>query len=184
VGLGGGPGDWEDYEWVRLSTRAHPETLASAALDWLADDPDWVAGATPRILLVDLDNLRADPRRWRDRMAAVVALARHSDHVFLAGQTAAVRRAKPHLEEFAAVTQSVARGSDLADQVLLDAVAGLDLAGAQVVVMSNDGIFSALADRGPLLVISPGRDALSERLDRAAARVVDLVALESPIPVP
>ena len=179
MGLGGGPGEWDDYEWVRLSPRAQPESLAAAALDWLADDPGWAAGATPRILLVDLDNLRADP----PRMAAVVAVARHSDHVFLAGQTAAVRRAKPHLEEFAAVAQSVARGSDLADRVLLDAVAGLDPAGAQVVVMSNDGIFAALADRGPLVVISPGREALSERLDRAAARVVDLVALESPIPV-
>lgn len=178
MGLGGGPSEWDDYEWVRLA-EPEREPLAQALVDWVASNPLWVAGTATRVLLVDLDNLRADPRRWRARMAAVVALARHSDHVVLAGQTAAVRRAKPHLAEFASHTHSVSHGSDLADQALLDAVEALDLKRQQIVVVSNDGIFAGLAHRGPLLVLSPGRDALSDRLDRAADRVVDLVALET-----
>jgi len=48
----------------------------------------------------------------------------------------------------------------------------------QVIVVSNDGIFASLADRGPLIVLSPGAEALSDRLRDSASRVVDLVALE------
>jgi len=50
------------------------------------------------------------------------------------------------------------------------------------VLLSNDWIFAALAGRGPLTVLSPGADALSDRLRAAASRVVDLAALEGSIP--
>jgi hypothetical protein len=88
-----------------------------------------------------------------------------------------VRRARPHLAEFAARARAVADGSDLADHVLLDAAAELPGA-AQYVLLSNDWIFAGLAERGPLIVLSPGSDALSDRLRSAATRVVDLAALE------
>jgi hypothetical protein len=181
VGLGGGPNEWDDYEWVRLAAlpRAAGEALAESMVGWLRANPLWRTGRRRRVLLVDLDNLRADPRRWRARMAVVVELAREADHVVLAGQVGAVRRARPHLAEFADQARPVANGSDLADQVLLDAVADLDPGPVQVLVLSNDGIFGALAGRGPLLVLSPGRDALSDRLDSAADLVVDLVDLET-----
>jgi hypothetical protein len=186
MGLGGGPSEWDDYEWVRLSDL--PETLpeqaartsqplANAVLAWLQRESVWSAGAGSRVLLVDLDNLRADPVRWRDRMAMVVALARQADVVALAGQEGAVRRARPHLQEFAARARAVADGSDLADHVLLDAAAELPGA-ARYVLLSNDWIFAGLAERGPLIVLSPGSDALSDRLRSAATRVVDLAALE------
>ncbi|HVE30364.1 MAG TPA: hypothetical protein VNC80_09890 [Mycobacteriales bacterium] len=133
------------------------------------------------MLLVDLDNLRADPVRWRDRMAMVVALARKADVVALAGQEGAVRRALPHLAEFAARARPVEDGSDLADHVLLDAAA--EVTGpARFVLLSNDWIFAALAERGPLTVLSPGGDALSDRLRAAATRVVDLASLEGSVP--
>jgi hypothetical protein len=193
MGLGGGPSWRDDYEWVRLAdlpepapratARAAPAPLADAVLAWLARQGAWTAGAGSRVLLVDLDNLRADPVRWRDRMAMVVALARHADVVALAGQEGAVRRARPHLAEFAARAHAVADGSDLADHVLLDAAA--ELAGAsRFVLLSNDWIFAALADRGSLTVLSPGGDALSDRLRAAATRVVDLAALEGSAPEP
>jgi hypothetical protein len=186
MGLGGGPSEWDDYEWVRLSDL--PETLpeqaartsqplANAVLAWLQRESVWNAGAGSRVLLVDLDNLRADPVRWAERMGMVVALARQADVVALAGQEGAVRRGRPHLAEFAARARAVADGSDLADHVLLDAAA--ELRGAlQFVLLSNDWIFAGLADRGPLTVLSPGADALSDRLRSAATKVVDLAALE------
>jgi hypothetical protein len=106
-----------------------------------------------------------------------VALGRRADVVALAGQEGPVRRARPHLAEFAARARAVADGSDLADHVLLDAAA--DVPGpARYVLLSNDWIFAGLADRGPLTVLSPGADALSDRLRSAATRVVDLPALE------
>ena len=40
--------------------------------------------------------------------------------------------------------------------------------------MSNDGIFAELAACGPLVVLSPGRKALSAALAAAATRVLDL----------
>jgi hypothetical protein len=187
MGLGGGPSEWDDYEWVRLADL--PETprpagpkrdrqpLADAVLAWMQRENVWSPGAGSRVLLVDLDNLRADPVRWRDRMGMVVALARQADVVALAGQEGAVRRGRPHLEEFAARARPVADGSDLADHVLLDAAAELPGA-AQFVLLSNDWIFAGLADRGPLTVLSPGADALSDRLRVAATRVVDLAELE------
>jgi hypothetical protein len=187
MGLGGGPSEWDDYEWVRLADlpetpppgprRGGRATLADAVLAWLQRESVWVVGGGSRVLLVDLDNLRADPVRWRERMAMVVALARQADVVALAGQEGAVRRARPHLEEFAARARAVADGSDLADHVLLDAAAELPGA-AQFVLLSNDWIFADLARRGPLTVLSPGSDALSDRLRAAATRVVDLAALE------
>jgi hypothetical protein len=196
MGLGGGPGEWDDFEWVNLaqlpavrvrSRRSgagslaegeQMEPLAQQLSSWLERNVLWVAGASTRVLLVDLDNLRADPRRWRARMAAVVTLARQADHAVLAGQEGAVRRGRPHLAEFAARARPVSAGSDLADHVLLEAADALNADAIQVVVLSNDGIFASLAERGPLVVLSPGADALSDRLRDAATRVVDLVALE------
>jgi uncharacterized surface protein with fasciclin (FAS1) repeats len=131
------------------------------------------------VLLVDLDNLRAEPTRWRARMSVVVTLGRQADHAVLAGQVGAVARGRPHLAEFAARAQAVPDGSDLADHVLLDAAASIQADAVQVVVVSNDGIFATLADRGPLTVLSPGNDALSDRLRDAASLVVDLAALEA-----
>jgi hypothetical protein len=51
----------------------------------------------------------------------------------------------------------------------------------QVVVVSNDGIFADLAASGPLIVLSPGVSALSDRLDDAATDVLDLAALEADV---
>ncbi len=216
MGLGGGPSEWDDYEWFRLADLPAPRAAEpaersrrggrrgggepapapggddAASLDdvltgWLEQNPLWRTGAGTRLLLADLDNLRAEPRRWRARMAAVVALAREADHVAMAGQTAAVARARPHLAEFAGVARGVADGSDLADFVLLAAADAVHLAAdgpVQAVVVSNDNIFAGMADWGPLTVLSPGADALSERLRDAAGRVVDLVALEQGAPAP
>jgi hypothetical protein len=186
MGLGGGPSEWDDYEWVRLADLtpapagggAARQPLADAVHAWLERRSLWTADAGTRVLLVDLDNLRADPARWRDRMTMVVALARQADAVALAGQEGPVRRARPHLAEFAGRARAVADGSDLADHVLLDAAAELP-GKAQFVVLSNDWIFAGLAERGPLTVLSPGGDALSDRLRGAATRIVDLAALES-----
>jgi hypothetical protein len=196
MGLGGGPREWDDFEWVDLTelpaarvrrsrTAAGPQeergsadALAHELCGWLERNVLWLADAGTRVLLVDLDNLRADPRRWRARMSAVVTLARQADHVVLAGQEGAVRRGRPHLAEFAERARPVADGSDLADHVLLEAADALQDGAVQVIVVSNDGIFASLADRGPLIVLSPGAEALSDRLRDSASRVVDLVALE------
>jgi hypothetical protein len=198
VGLGGGPGEWDDYEWVRLSDlqAASPRagvrrparrldagtatgSLAGSASEPLRGVSVWADGVGPRVLLADLDNLRAGPVRWRRRMAVVVSLARQADHAVLAGQQDAVRRARPHLAEFAARAQPVADGSDLADHVLLDAADEIPGPTARFVVLSNDGIFAVLAQRGVLTVLSPGGDALSDRLRVAATQVIDLAALEA-----
>lgn len=186
MGLGDGPGEWEDYEWVRLPDL--PPAPPPIAVREPADSPDrgyarllqglWEPGGGARVLLVDLDNLRAGPARWARRMTMVVSMAREADHVVLAGQEGAVRRGRPHLAEFAASVVQVADGSDLADHVLLDAAAGIRGRRVQFVVLSNDWIFATLADRGELTVLSPGADALSDRLRDAATRVVDLAALE------
>ncbi|MDQ1617082.1 MAG: hypothetical protein QOJ60_3021 [Actinomycetota bacterium] len=180
MGLGGQALEWDDYEWVDLSADLAPvgDGLAEALGSWFQEHPLWAHDPTPRVLLVDLDNLRAEPRRWRARMTAVVTLARQAEHAFMAGQRGAVRRARPHLAEYADQAQAIADGSDVADLALLDSVAGLSGREMQVVVVSNDGIFAALADRGPLVVLSPGVHALSDRLWEAAERVVDLAALE------
>lgn len=96
----------------------------------------------------------------------------------LAGQHGAVARAQPHLAALAAHIHAVDDGSDLADHVLLDAAEAVVALKARTAVISNDGIFVRLAGRGPLTVLSPGLDALSEKLRVAASRVVDLIAVE------
>ncbi len=215
VGLGGAPGEWADYEWVRLADLPQardgraagaaagvapdgprrrgrvrrsatsapapaPDPLGAAVCAWLDRDPLWGEGPGTRVLLADLDNLRAGPVRWRARMAVVVGLARQADVVGISGQHGAAERAAPHLGEWAEVVRAVDDGSDLADHELLDVAASVpaEAEPLRVVVMSNDNIFADLADRGRLVVASPGADALSERLDGAAADVVDLAALE------
>ncbi len=214
MGLGDGPRWQEEFEWLRLAdvvdevlpsqaprprgsaggrvlapasdTALAAADLVEALCEQVEEARVW-AGAGARLLLVDLDNLRAGPTRWRARMAVVVALARGADRVALAGQVGAVERALPHLAEFADLAEAVPDGSDLADHALLDsahAYAGdLDADGdrgpVQVVVASNDGIFAELAEDGWVLtVLSPGHEALSDRLRDAARRTVDLTDAE------
>lgn len=211
MGLGGGPSEWDEYEWVRLAdasvagTKGAGRTVAAAprgsgaagpgeragdgvepgpgltdALDrLLADGALWMEGAGARLLLVDLDNLRAGPSRWRTRIEALARLARAADHVALAGQQGAVERARPWLGELATQARAVADGSDLADLVLLAAADAWHEGPSQAVVVSNDGIFAEMAAHGRLVVLSPGADALSDKLRDAATTVVDLVALEA-----
>jgi hypothetical protein len=194
VGLGYGKREWDDYEWfpsgrgrrgpAAVAEPGDPDGASAALVERVLRDPIWEPDDAPRILLVDRDNLRAGPVRWRARMAVVVALARQADHIALAGQEGAVRRARPHLEEFAGTAVAVAAGSDLADVALLAKVDELDLPDAQHLVVSNDGIFAELAQCGPLVVLSPGRDALSDSLAAASVRVIDLAALEHDLPAP
>ncbi len=204
MGLGDGTPWWTEYEWctdadlraVTPTTGADSPAvaalggndLASALCEQVAEARLW-RGPGPRLLLVDLDNLRAGPTRWQARMAVVVALGRTSDHVVLAGQVGAVERARPHLEELAARAIAVPDGSDLADHALLEGAAafvqtlpecrvGRGPLG-QVVVASNDGIFADLVERGwTLTVLSPGSHALSDRLRDAARTTLDLVDAE------
>lgn len=201
MGLGGArtslllPAPADDLEWLDLSllasrpartrrpaSSAPPAptagTLGPAMVAWLRRHPLWVRGSGPRILLVDLDNLRAGAVRWQARMEVVVWLSRIADHSVLAGQHGAVARARPHLAELADAAHAVDDGSDLADYVLLEAAEAISAAATRTVVMSNDGIFVRLAGRGPLTVLSPSLDALSDRLRDAASRVVDLTAVE------
>lgn len=182
VGLGGGPGDWDDYEWTPAHGRGRAASVSPPVAPSLAErvlaQHLWQPHDAPRILLVDLDNLRAAPARWALRMHAVVALARQADHVVLAGQEGAVRRARPYLAEYADDVRTVPAGSDLADVALLEAVDDLDLPDAQALVVSNDGIFAELAACGPLVVLSPGGKALSAALAAAATAVVDLTEVE------
>ena len=196
MGLGGGPSEWDEYEWFRLADLAAPvrarhrpgvevdpeedtgpDPLSEALQLLVRDYPVWAGAGATRVLLVDLDNLRAARGRLRARLAVVVELARQADHVALAGQAGAVERARPWLAEFADRAQSVADGADVADFALL--AAALEVPDpVEVLVVSNDGIFADLADRGDLTVLSPGIDALSDRLYGAASLLVDLAALE------
>ena len=145
---------------------------------WLELDQEWVDRAGVRLLLVDLDNLRARRVRWQGRIAAMVWLAGHFEHVVFAGQHDAVRRARTHLGGYAKSAHAVADGSDLADHILLDAATALDVEVDRVVVVSNDGIFAQLAERWPVTVLSPDFNALSDRLRDAAEQVVDLASVE------
>ena len=181
MGLGGGESEWAEYEWVRLADLPTDagKPLADALVAWLRDNPLWVEDEATRILLVDLDNIRADPLRLRARLAAIVELARQADYTSFAGQAGSVTRARPWLAEFAGQAEAVGGGSDEADWVLLDAAEAVTDYPLQFLVVSNDWIFAGLARRGPLILLSPGADALSDRLRAAASRIVDLAVLES-----
>ncbi|NAZ75099.1 hypothetical protein GTQ99_06625 [Kineococcus sp. T13] len=182
MGLGGGPSEWDEYEWVSLEDVPDPDApapdpLGQALRALVRDYPVWAGQGATRVLLVDLDNLRAARGRLRARLDVVVELARQADHVVLAGQAGAVARSRPWLAEFAAAAQAVADGADVADHVLLAAAAAVPDP-IEVLVVSNDGIFADLAERGDLTILSPGMDALSDRLHGAASLLVDLAALE------
>ena len=196
MGLGDGPAPWDDLswavpavelEWLRLadlpSLPALPQgagDLAYAVQGWAAEHLTWRGdGSGERVLLVDLDNIRAEPARLRARMALLATLAATADHVVLAGQDDAVDRAVPWLGAAAERVHRVPSGRNEADYLLLDEAEELlgDRDG-QFVVASNDGIFASLARRGPLTLLSPGPSGLSGRLVTAADRLVDLEALE------
>lgn len=157
------------------------EDLAAALREQI-QEAELFTGHGPHLLLVDLDNLRAGPARWAARMAVVLDLARRADYVALAGQVGPVERAVPHLAEFASRAEAVPDGSDVADHALLDSalIVGRAPSGpGQVVVASNDGIFAELVEEGwEVVVLSPGRDAMSAVLREAATRTVDLVDAE------
>jgi len=183
MGLGGAPGEYADYEWFDLADvpgppDPGPDPLGDALRDLVREYPVWAGDGAQRVLLVDLDNLRAAPTRLRARLSVVVELARQADHVALAGQVAAVERSRPWLAEFAYRAKGVAHGPDVADLVLLAAARAIPDP-VEFVVVSNDGIFAELAERGDLTLLSPGIDALSDNLYGAASLLVDLADLEA-----
>lgn len=152
--------------------------LGEAVRHWLEQDPAWSASNAPTLLLVDLDNLRAGRVRWQERVTALASLARGFDHVTMAGQHDAVRRAKPHLGDLIEHARAVDDGHDLADHVLLDAARAIPARHLRVMVVSNDGIFATLKDRGPLTVLSPDYQALSDQLRARATHLADLASME------
>jgi hypothetical protein len=183
MGLGtDASGRWDEYEWFRLDEVVPLEPFVLAGLDALERDPVWLPGDSTRILLVDLDNLRVEPARLRGRLAMAIALARQADHAAFAGQEGSVRRSREALAEFGDLAITVGRSHDEADWALLDAAQDVEDVDVQFVVVSNDGIFTRLAMRGPVTVLSPGVAALSYRLAEAAERVVDLEVIEAGAP--
>jgi hypothetical protein len=184
VGLG--DGGWDDIEYFGFDEVDDADDsfapMVDHMLDWLADNPLWADDGSERVLLVDLDNVRAAATRLRARLAVTVALAREAHYAAFAGQPAAVTRSRPLLAEFGAGALAVGGGPDEADWALLDAAdaAATAAEGAplQFIIVSNDNIFAKLARRGRLTVVSPGVQALSDQLRDAAEKVVDLAALE------
>ena len=179
---GTGSGAGADAASSDTSSPSEENDAATAMGEWLIatfDDAElWPRSKGPRVLLVDLDNLRAAPSRLRARLTAVLHLARQADVAAFAGQAGAARRSKRWLEERADDVVTVPDGSDLADHALLDRAAQVPGKRAQFVVVSNDGIFAQLAKRGPVALISPGSDAMSDRLRDCAHVVLDLPRLE------
>jgi hypothetical protein len=180
MGLGDGPRGFDDIEWFTLDdvddTPMQP--YVDSMLAWLSDHPLWLPDGRDRVLLVDLDNVRAEASKLYARLALTVALARQSNYAAFAGQEATVRRSKPLLAEFGEGALAVGRGADEADWALLDAADAAEGSELQFIVASNDGIFAQLASRGSLTVLSPDGSRLSERLRYAAERIVDLTELE------
>ena len=152
--------------------------LGDAVQQWVEQDPAWSASDAPTLLLVDLDNLRAGRVRWQERVTALASLARRFDHVTMAGQHDAVRRARPHLGDLVEHARAVDDGHDLADHVLLDAARAIPARRLRVMVVSNDGIFATLKERGPLSVLSPDYQALSDQLRSRATHLADLASME------
>jgi hypothetical protein len=182
MGLGPERRSWEDYEWFDPhSLRSLDASYLRAGLESLRRQPLWLPGTSARVLLVDLDNLRVEPIRLRARIAMTMSLARDADHVGLAGQEGSVRRARGDLGEFADRAIVVGDGNDEADRALLAVADAVEDDDVQFIVVSNDGIFARLALRGPLTVLSPGLQSLSDRLSDAAERVVDMAVIEATV---
>ena len=106
MGLGCARSEWDDFEWFALH----------------ADDdnapPIWIDDDSTRVLLCDLDNLRADPRRLAARIRVAVELAQAADVVLFAGQAESVRRSGVP-PEFRDEVITVGSGRDAADHALL-----------------------------------------------------------------
>jgi hypothetical protein len=174
MGLGTERSEWDLFEWFdpHLAEPVSDATMLSLRAGI------WQTGTATRVLLVDLDNVRVASSLLLGRVSLAVVLARQADVAAFAGQHSSVERARPALEEYGASAMSVGDGANEADLVLLEA-ADIDDSDIQFVVISNDGIFARLAMRGPLVVLSPGVGALSDRLAEAAERVIDLQAIET-----
>lgn len=183
MGLGSEIGEWDDIEWFDPAevTASTPTRYVDTLVGWLREHPVWDPAVETKVLLVDLDNLRAEPVRLRGRIEATVVLARGADYAAFAGQAGSVRRARPHLAEFADGALAVGDAGDEADWALRDAAMAAEGATLQFVVVSNDGIFADLAERGSLTILSPGAKALSDRLRDAAERVIDMAEIEQSV---
>lgn len=161
MGLGCARSEWDDFEWFPLHADHD-----NAPRIWIDDD-------STRVLLCDLDNMRADPRRLAARMRVAVEIAQAADVAVFAGQAESVRRCAIAVELCDDVI-TVGSGRDAADHALLASAEAVRAARVQFVVMSNDGIFARLALRGPLSVVSPILERASTRLVNAARSLVDV----------
>lgn len=180
MGLGPERASWEDFEWFDPHSYVDADgSYLEAGLESLRREPLWLPGPATRVLLVDLDNLRVESVRLHARLAMTVALAREADHAAFAGQEGSVRRARGSLAEFEDRAVVVGNGADEADKALLDVASTVEDDDVQFIVVSNDNIFARLAMRGPLTVLSPGLQSLSDRLAESAERVLDMAVIEA-----
>ncbi|HVU73404.1 MAG TPA: hypothetical protein VHE83_10635 [Mycobacteriales bacterium] len=178
-----------DYEWIDLQADEPALTFSDAevwAEQWLADHAMWQPGPAERLLLVDLDNLRAEPARLRDRLALVRVVARTADRAFFAGETATVARCRAALDDGIGTILTVGSGPDAADLALLEAArrrrgSGQSRRAVQFVVVSNDHIFARVARHGTLTLLSPDLAAASRQLRAASTRAHDVKTYERPL---
>lgn len=190
MGLGINRSPWADYEmfhlpsWVppvtETRTFTHLTALDAPEITALHPDDTWEPDTT-RVLLVDLDNMRARSTRWKLRLEAVLAMAADADHVVLAGQRRNVDPVLPHLGAYASQVIIVKYGANLADYALLEAARTIRARKGrplQFAVTSNDHIFGRLARRGKLTIVSPCVDQISLKLLSRAHSVVDLQIAE------
>lgn len=134
----------------------------------------WKDSSVQKILIIDLGNLRAKPPLWAVRMKLIAAWANQADHIFIAGQSGAVKLALPHLGSLGNKVVTIDPDNSADKYLLSEANKIKSMVPLQFLVMSNDHAFSQLANKGFLSVVTPKAETMSKVLKAKANIILDL----------
>jgi len=153
-----------------------PEVILTPILTPLVEFNNiWIGGngAGVKVLLVDLNSIKAPIDIWKQRMEILTSLVKQADYVFVTGAQDVSNYARPYLKKLN-IEIMVSKVAIVSNKYLIGEVTKLKEGKLQIVAFTNTHTLSQLSSKGRLTIVSPKVDTMSRVLAENADAILDL----------
>lgn len=126
-----------------------------------------------KVLLVDLNSIKAPIDIWKQRMEILTSLVKQADYVFITGTQDVSNYARPYMKKLN-IEIMVSKVAMVSNKYLIGEVAKLKEEKLQMVVFTNIHALSQLSSKGRLTIVSPKVETMSRVLAENADAILDL----------